>query len=67
MLKRELEEHAHELHIELDEANERLLRIWDLHTKADDSEYCQNCLYSYPCPTVQAFFLCECCEVSSND
>lgn len=60
MLKRELEEHALELHIELDQANERLSRIWELHQSTND-EYCAHCLYSYPCPTIKSFFLCECC------
>lgn len=58
--KQQLEQHAQELHVELEEANERLLRIWELHQSTDD-DYCEHCLYTFPCPTVQSFFLCDCC------
>lgn len=61
MLKKEMEIHLQEIHIELDDANERLHRIWDLHQNLGNEEYCSHCMYSYPCPTIQAFFLCDCC------
>jgi hypothetical protein len=56
-----MEIHLHDLHIELDEANERLLQIWDLHEKSNDSDYCADCLQTFPCATRKAFYLCECC------
>lgn len=69
MLKRELQEHAQELHIELDEANERLSRIWELHKSYPEKNYeiCLVCLTKYPCETVKAFFLCDCCGHDAQD
>jgi hypothetical protein len=64
MLKKDMEIHLQDLHIEVDEANERLSNIWELHEKSIDSDYCAHCMYTFPCPTIQAFFLCDCCDGS---
>lgn len=62
MLKREMEEHIHELHMQIDQDTIRLERIWELHQSAN-GDYCAHCMFSYPCPTVQAFYVCDCCGV----
>lgn len=63
MLKKEMEIHLQEIHNELDDANERLHRIWDLHQILNGADYCSHCMYSYPCPTIKSFFLCDCCGI----
>lgn len=58
-----MEIHLQEIHNELDDANERLLKIWELHAKIETGNYCSHCMYNFPCPTIKSFFLCDCCGI----
>jgi hypothetical protein len=48
-----------ELHEQIFEDSQRLLAIWELHK--ENLGTCINCEFPYPCPTVDAFYLCDCC------
>jgi hypothetical protein len=66
MKKEKMLEHMEELHYRIEELegqvfedSQRLLNIWNLHT--ENLGTCTDCEYEYPCPTIKAFYLCDCC------
>jgi hypothetical protein len=59
MKKKKMLKHMEELHEQIFEDSQRLLAIWELHK--ENLGTCINCEFPYPCPTVDAFYLCDCC------